>query len=105
MDRPPPSPPLPAFARDLRGLGLVHTGLVHAGLSPARLTELAVGRGEALLTDRGALAAYTGSRTGRSPKDRFIVARPPSREQVWWGPVNRPMEPDVFERLLAKVGA
>src|SRR5262249_7443125 len=57
----------------------------------------------ALLTDTGALVAYTGSRTGRSPRDRFVVADPATKDEIWWGPVNRPMEPAAFERLHAKV--
>ena len=53
--------------------GLGHVGRVWANLSPAALTEHAIRRGEALLTDLGAVAAYTGNRTGRSPKDKFTV--------------------------------
>src|SRR5207248_5763253 len=43
--------------------------------------------------------------TGRSPKDRFIVAEPGVKEQVDWGAVNLPMEPAVFARLAGKVRA
>jgi phosphoenolpyruvate carboxykinase (ATP) len=87
---------------DLRPYGL-NPGKIHANLSPAALTELAVQRGEGHLTDRGALNALTGSRTGRSPRDRFVVPEAGRSEDIWWGPVNRPMEPAVFDRLLHKV--
>jgi phosphoenolpyruvate carboxykinase (ATP) len=90
---------------DFRPLGLVNLGLVHANRSPAALTELALARGEGLLARKGALVASTGARTGRSPQDRFIVAEPVTRETLWWGPVNRPMEPAVLERLLDKTRA
>ena len=53
---------------DLRPHGLIKPGPVYARLGPAALTELALRHHEGHLTDRGALAAYTGSRTGRSPR-------------------------------------
>lgn len=75
---------------------------VYANLAPATLAELALARGEGLLTERGALAVRTGRRTGRSPKDRFVVAEPGVTEQIWWGPINRPLQPEVFDSLLRK---
>ena len=88
---------------DLRSQGILNPGKVYANLAPAALTELALARGEGILTSRGALVATTGKRTGRSPRDRFIVREPGSQEAVWWGAVNRPMEPATFDRLLDKV--
>src|SRR5207253_7811117 len=32
-------------------------------------------------------------------------ADPQVRDDIWWGPVNRPMEPAVFDRLVAKAHA
>src|SRR5262245_40462470 len=75
---------------------------LHVNLAPAMLAELALARGEGLVTDRGALAVRTGQRTGRSPKDRFVVAEPGVTEQIWWGPINRPMQPELFNCLLRK---
>jgi phosphoenolpyruvate carboxykinase (ATP) len=94
-----------ATALDLRPLGLMNPKAVYAGLSPAALAELAVVRGEGFLTRRGALVAYTGERTGRSPEDRYVLADPADKSAIWWGPINRPMEPLVFDRLLTKVQA
>jgi phosphoenolpyruvate carboxykinase (ATP) len=90
---------------ELAALGLLHTGAVYANLSPAALVEHALRRGEGVLTDTGALTATTGTNTGRSPRDRFIVAEPTSEPEIWWGPVNRPMSAAVFERLLHRVRA
>ena len=53
--------------------GLTTSGTVHYNLAAAALTEEAIRRGEARLTAHGALAAETGSHTGRSPKDKHIV--------------------------------
>ncbi len=90
---------------DLHAHGLFNYREVYANLSPATLTEMAVVRGEGLLGSRGALAVLTGTRTGRSPGDRYVVAEPVVRDEIWWGTVNRPMEPAVFERLMEKVKA
>lgn len=51
----------------------------------------------------GTYAVDTGKFTGRSPKDKYIVENKPSSDNIWWGPVNRPMKPEVFERLHNKV--
>src|SRR5437660_8340991 len=81
---------------DLRALGLGKPGPVHANSSPAALTELALARDEGLLSDGGAFVAYTGEHTGRSPQDRFLVAEPATKDAIWWGKVNHPMEPEDF---------
>src|SRR5207248_2459360 len=90
---------------DLRGQALVNPGTIHANASSAVLVEMAIRRGEGHLADTGALVVSTGKHTGRSPKDRYIVAEPSARELVDWGAVNLPMEPPVFARLAGKVRA
>jgi ATP-dependent phosphoenolpyruvate carboxykinase len=44
----------------------------------------------------------TGKFTGRSPADKWIVKTPGSEleDQIWWGSVNQPISPEVFEDLL-----
>ena len=49
------------------------------------------------ITSSGALTAYSGSKTGRSPLDKRIVEEEGSKEDVWWGPVNKPMTPQVSD--------
>ncbi|KAF5016907.1 hypothetical protein F66182_11263, partial [Fusarium sp. NRRL 66182] len=46
------------------------------------------------ITSSGALTAYSGAKTGRSPSDKRIVKEPTSENNVWWGPVNKPMSPE-----------
>jgi phosphoenolpyruvate carboxykinase (ATP) len=95
---------MPSTTRiDLRRHGISNPGTVHANLSSTRLAELAIQRGECLLARGGALVAYTGARTGRSPQDRFMIAEADQKGDIWWGASNRPMEAAVFNRLLAKV--
>jgi phosphoenolpyruvate carboxykinase (ATP) len=50
----------------------------------------------------GALVVRTGKRTGRSPKDRFIVEDDLTREAVDWGAVNKPFSSEAFGALLEK---
>src|SRR5438874_3802303 len=90
---------------DLRPHGIYNPGRVVANASPAVLIEEAIVRGEATLSDRGALVAETGSRTGRSPRDRFVVSEAGTQAQIWWGSVNRPIEEPAFDRLLTRVQA
>ena len=47
------------------------------------------------MTSTGALTAYSGSKTGRSPLDKRVVKEESSEKDIWWGPVNKPMTPDV----------
>src|SRR5215210_2675273 len=86
----------------LERLGLVRYGAVHENLPPARLVEAAVRRREGRLAGNGALVAKTGKRTGRSPKDRFIVEDDVTRERVDWGAINKPFSSQAFEALLDK---
>ncbi len=76
---------------------------VHWNLEPPALYEEALRRNEARLAHSGALVAYTGSHTGRSPKDKFIVKEPSSAEQIWWGPVNSPLSIEHFDRLYERL--
>src|SRR5262249_58991927 len=70
---------------------------VHHNLPPSRLYEHAI-RFEkgASIADNGALVAYSGVKTGRSPKDKRVVKHPDSEANVWWGPVNIPLDAKAF---------
>ena len=71
--------------------GIVSPGKVHWNLPVTRLVEEAVKRDEGVLTNSGALNAMTGKRTGRSPRDKFVVDEPSTHDKIWWGKVNQPM--------------
>ena len=74
---------------------------VHWNLTRAELYEKAIINKEALLTADMALSVHTGKYTGRSPADKFIVEEAESAN-VDWGKVNKPISPDVFDRLYEK---
>ncbi|MQB00438.1 MAG: phosphoenolpyruvate carboxykinase (ATP) [Actinobacteria bacterium] len=82
--------------------GIERPGKIHRNLTAPELVEHAVSRGEAVLADSGALITETGSRTGRSPGDRFFVAHGASKDEIDWGQTNRPIEPAVFDALMKK---
>jgi phosphoenolpyruvate carboxykinase (ATP) len=57
--------------------------------TPAVLYEAALreGRGAAI-ANSGALVAYSGHKTGRSPTDKRLVEEIDSAPNIWWGDVN-----------------
>ena len=51
-------------------------------LSNSELIEKSVANNESELTHTGALLSLTGNRTGRSPKDRFIVQESSTKDKI-----------------------
>ncbi len=67
----------------------LHSRNAHKNLSVSQLIEKAITRKEATLTECGALDAFTGQFTGRSPKDKYIVVDSYTKEKVKWRKVNQ----------------
>ncbi len=86
-------------------LGLDHLENVFWNLSPAELVEDTILLGQGLLTDTGALAVETGTFTGRSPKDRFVVCDDKTENTVWWGDINKKFSPERFDALYDRMRA
>jgi phosphoenolpyruvate carboxykinase (ATP) len=89
----------------LENHGIVGAGKVHWNLPVAPLVEEAIRRGEGRLTSSGALNALTGKRTGRSPRDKWTVEEPSSRDKIWWGKVNQPISEQNYLGLQQEVFA
>src|SRR5687768_1436152 len=89
----------------LERFGVENVGAVHENLPPARLVEASVRRREGMISGSGAVVVRTGKRTGRSPKDRFIVENEVTKEAVDWGTGNKAFPSDAFGALLNKAAA
>lgn len=77
-------------------------GSSQINLSIDELVNAALARGEGELASNGALVAKTGARTGRSPKDRFIVRDAVTESTVDWNNTNQAVSPSVFDALWHK---
>ena len=82
----------------LLSLGLGSSDGMSWNASAAELYELAIMRGEAQVAEGGSLVVETGSHTGRSPKDKFIVRDGSSENTIWWDN-NRAMTRAHFQAL------
>ena len=89
---------------DLNGLNRLAAGKqIHRNLSAALLVEHALRRNEVMMAANGAIVGQTGKRTGRSPKDKFIVKDAVTSDKVNWGAVNQPFTTEQFEALYKRV--
>ena len=75
----------------------------HENLSSAQLAAQSILRSEGTFASNGAIVVETGARTGRSPKDRFIVDEASTSEFIDWGEVNQPIDGEIFDRLWDRV--
>ncbi|GGI70535.1 phosphoenolpyruvate carboxykinase [ATP] [Polymorphobacter multimanifer] len=89
----------------LAAMGLPSEADQHWNLGTAALVELAVQRGEGMLSKHGALVVQTGKHTGRSALDKFIVRDAVTEDAVWWGKTNKSMSPEQFANLKADFAA
>ncbi|MDQ3334035.1 MAG: phosphoenolpyruvate carboxykinase (ATP) [Myxococcota bacterium] len=82
------------FSLDKQGISVAE---IHRNASPAFLYEAAL-RFEkgSTISSTGALIAYSGKKTGRSPTDKRVVDEPEVKDDVWWGNVNIKLDPHSF---------
>jgi phosphoenolpyruvate carboxykinase (ATP) len=72
-------------------------------LNNEELISEAVKNNEGIIASNGAFSTSTGSRTGRSPNDRFIVDEPTTSGLIDWGDINKPFNSQEFDLLWDKV--
>ncbi len=71
---------------------------IRRNASPAALYEEALRYDDGTrIAHGGALVAYSGSKTGRSPRDKYLVRHIESEKDVWWGPINFPMDEHTYQ--------
>jgi phosphoenolpyruvate carboxykinase (ATP) len=82
------------FSLDKQGISVAE---IHRNATPAFLYEAALKfeKGSAI-SSTGALVAYSGKKTGRSPTDKRVVDEPEVRDDIWWGSVNIKLDPQSF---------
>lgn len=84
--------------RDTRDDGIGSAAPRHQNLSRAELFEICVQRGEGHIARSGALAVETGTHSGRSPLDKFIVVDDATKSTIWWENA-KPLTVEHFDTL------
>ena len=72
---------------------------VYRNPSVAKIYHLALQGPRNYIANNGALIAYSGEKTGRSPKDKRVVEDPVSKDHIWWGNINIPVSEESFAIL------
>jgi phosphoenolpyruvate carboxykinase (ATP) len=73
---------------------------IHRNLPPSVLYDHAIRYDKnAAIAENGALVAYSGEKTGRSPRDKRVVKHPASQRDVWWGKTNVPLDPQSYRTV------
>ena len=91
----------------LSKLGIHKPDVIHHNLSHDELFKHEQKNNEGVLMKckyGDTFSVDTGKFTGRSPKDKWIVKNPgsDSEKNIWWGNVNKPISPEVFNNLFNK---
>jgi len=94
-----------ASCHGLDTIGFPTGATLHWNLTTAPLIELAVARGEGLLSNDGAFVVETGAHTGRSANDKFIVRDDVTGLVIWWGKTNKSISPAQFAAVRADFAA
>ncbi len=101
--------PAQSHAKDLASdFGLDNHGLMELkrsywNLSEEALYEEFVFRGEGHIVNGGPMLVSTGQWTARAAQDKYVVREHGTEDRVWWGEYNRPLAPDKFTNLFARV--
>ncbi len=89
----------------LENHGIRNVRKVHWNHNTPLLYEDIIKNNEGFVVHLGPVVTRTGSHTGRAAQDKFIVEEPETKDKVWWGPVNKPFEPERFELIFRRLQA
>jgi phosphoenolpyruvate carboxykinase (ATP) len=89
--------------QQLRQIGVKNVGTLHSNYQAPALYEHAIRRNECTLSEDGALIAHTGTHTGRSAQDKYVVRDQNTDKEVDFGKVNQPYEPALFDALKGRI--
>jgi len=82
---------------DLSSIGIEADNILHNPAPSLLYMEAIRYESSTSLSDSGALIAYSGEKTGRSPKDKRITENALTKDTVWWGDINIPIDEHTFE--------
>jgi phosphoenolpyruvate carboxykinase (ATP) len=88
----------------LTEIGITHQSKIYHNPSRSELVTQALLNNEGMLSNDGALRVLTGTYTGRSPNDKYIVNHQ-NRTDLWWGDVNQQITPALFNQLQNRMTA
>ncbi|WP_224484091.1 phosphoenolpyruvate carboxykinase (ATP) [Robertkochia aurantiaca] len=75
----------------------IQTENIYRNASAPVLYELALKKEKGTaLSDKGALLTYSGTKTGRSPKDKRVVRNEASEKNIDWGSINIELDEHTF---------
>lgn len=72
---------------------------IYRNASVAELYEFGMEDKGCILSNNGALVAYSNEKTGRSPKDKRVVENPETKDDIWWSQINIPISPQSYDKL------
>jgi phosphoenolpyruvate carboxykinase (ATP) len=87
----------------LENLSLTNLRKAYWNLPTEALYEEIIFRGEAKISRGGPVIVDTGKHTARAASDKFIVREPVNEGNIWWGQYNRPIGPEKFDELFARL--
>lgn len=70
--------------------------------APAKLYEEAINFDQATIASSGGIATRSGSKTGRTPKDKRVVRQPSIENDVWWGDINIELSDGSYDQVRAR---
>ena len=83
-------------------LDLSSAAQIHWNLDVDTLIRHCVEKDGCKELDNGAVVAYSGEYTGRTPKDKHTVADSECESSIWWENNHR-MSPELFDSIFAKM--
>lgn len=91
------------ISHGLEAYGISNVGKIYSNYNTPMLYEEIIKRREGQIAHLGPIVVRTGHHTGRAAQDKFIVEEPVSKDNVWWGKVNKPFPTERFELLYHRL--
>jgi phosphoenolpyruvate carboxykinase (ATP) len=88
----------------IHNFDLSNAATIHRNLDVETLIKHCIERDNCKLLSSGAVVAYTGEYTGRTPKDKFTVVDAESEAHIWWENNNR-MDAEQFASIRSHFDA